>query len=124
MGHVLARAAGLCLVLGVAAASAPAPATEGARPLSRAHVVVGTVVAVDLTAAVLTVRPDGVGQEPLRLELAEDTRLVSEGRRLRREDLRAGDRVLVTCHDPGPGRHRAQLVRRRPGRTAPSPVTP
>jgi len=100
-------------------AASPAASTEPA-PRSRAHLVVGSLIRVDLGRRTLTVRPDGGGAE-LEIQVDSATRVVREGRVETRGGLRPDEAVKVRCEDGGPGRHRA--VRVKAGRTsyAPSP---
>lgn len=102
------------------------PAPEAAEPSARAHLVPGEIVHVDLVARGIVVKPDGRGAAEITFEVSDQTRLMSRGRQTRLEDLRTGERVLVSCSDEG-ARHRATLVKvgTRPAAGAtPRPASP
>jgi hypothetical protein len=102
------------LVAILAAALAPAGA-----PPARAHLIPGELVRVDLGRKTVTVKAveSGAARE-YEVELPESARISSSGRVARLEDLRPGDRVVVSCSDPAPGRHVARAVKIGPSRYA------
>ena len=119
----------IVVALGLAALSLPAPLAEGEGVKARSHLVVGEAVRVDLGRRALVVRI--AGPPPREMELAVDdaTRFTSAGRAIRLDDVRPGDRVVVSCADGEGGRHFARLVRAGGGRAAvpspsPSPARP
>lgn len=99
--------------------------TGGEAVKARSHLVVGEAVRVDLGRRSLVVRV--AGGEPREMEFAIDdaTRFASAGRAIRLDDVRPGDRVVVSCSDGEGGRHLARLVRSGGSRAAvptPSPT--
>jgi hypothetical protein len=91
---------------------------EGAPP-ARAHLVSGELVRLDLGRKSITVKAveGGVARE-YEIDVPEAARLSSGGRVARLEDLRPGERLVVTCSDPAPGRHVARAVKIGPSRYA------
>jgi len=113
------------LVLGLAGLSTPASGSGSEDVKARSHLVVGETVRVDLGRRSLVVRV--AGGEPREMEFAIDdaTRFASAGRAIRLDDVRPGDRVVVSCSDGEGGRHLARLVRSGGSRAAvptPSPT--
>ncbi|HUG53924.1 MAG TPA: hypothetical protein VMR21_09990 [Vicinamibacteria bacterium] len=106
-----ARLAAAALVAGtaaVAAAGEPSPP-----PAARTHLVPGELARVDLARRSIVVKTakDEAGEvRELEAWTGADTRLIARGRVLRLEDLRPGDRVLLTCADVA-GRHEARTVK-------------
>jgi hypothetical protein len=98
-------------------------------PLARAHVISGELVRLDLGRKTITVKATEAGTaREYEVELPESARISSSGRVARLEDMKPGDRVLVSCTDPAPGRHVARSVKIGPSRygvpapkAAPSP---
>lgn len=81
-------------------------------PLARAHLISGELVRLDLGRKTITVKATEAGAaREYEVELPESARISSNGRVARLEDLRPGDRVLVSCTDPAPGRHVARSVK-------------
>ena len=90
-----------------------------AAPLARAHLVAGELVRVDLGKKIVTVKAiEASAAREYEIELPDSARLSAQGRVARLEDLRPGDRVLVSCSDPAPGRHVARSVKIGPSRYA------
>ncbi len=109
--RVLAGRAVLVVLAVLVVAGAPARAgDEPAPPVARAHLVPGILVRVDLARRIMVVRPDDHQPPEVRMDVDDATRFTSRGRRVRLDDLRAGDRVLVSCADEA-ARHRAVLVK-------------
>jgi hypothetical protein len=95
--------------------------------LGVAAIVGGEAVAVDLGRRALVVKI--AGREPRELDFVVDdaTRLTAGGRAVRLEDVRPGDRVVVSSTESEGGRRRARLVRAggaRAALAAPAPVRP
>jgi hypothetical protein len=93
------------LVIALLPAASPSPA---ARVRARSHAVVGEVAAAP-TASRLDVRTKTA--ETVTFELPAAPRIVAGGRVARVADLTPGTRVVVTCAESEPGKHRATLVR-------------
>jgi hypothetical protein len=104
----------LLVLLAAAPLAAPDPA-----PLARAHVVSGELVRLDLGRRSITVKATEAGAvREYEIDVPDAARLSSSGRVARLEDLRPGDRVVVSCSDPAPGRHVARSVKIGPSRYA------
>lgn len=90
--------------------------------LARAHAFAGELVRVDLAQRHLLVRVAGEPPRELLVRLADETRLTSAGRVVAPPDLRAGERVFVSCTDDERGAHTARAVKVGPSRhAAPGP---
>ncbi len=113
----------LALLVGLPAA-APAWPDGLSSPLAlkpHAHFLLGETARLDLRRRLLVLRPDGEAKE-LEIAVEAATRIMSGGRAVALEDLRAGDRLAVSCTDPREGEHVARLVAvRGPARRTPSP---
>jgi hypothetical protein len=72
--------------------------------------VAGELTRVDLAHRGLCVKLDGRDGREIDLDTGPETRLLSRGRRLRLEDLRPGDRVLVVANADA-GRRVARIVK-------------
>jgi hypothetical protein len=94
--------------------------------LGLAAVVAGEAVAVDLGRRVLVMKV--AGREPREVDFTVDdaTRFTAGGRTVRLEDVRPGDRIVVSSTEGGGGRRLARLVRAGAARAAlaPPPVRP
>jgi hypothetical protein len=99
--------AAVVLAVGLAALSAAPAAPVG-----------GETVAVDLGRRAFVVKI--AGREPRELDFAVDdaTRFTASGRAVRLEDVRPGDRVVVSSMESEGGRRRARLVRTGGARAA------
>lgn len=87
-----------------------------------ARVLVGELVRLDLSRSCFTLKAGD--REPREYEVVVDsaTRLTSQGRVLRLEDLRPGDRVVAVVTEEAGGRRRASLVKLGPSSyAAPAP---
>lgn len=84
---------------------------------------VGEVAGVDLGRRSLTVKVESPAAEPREIELPLDDRsqIVSGGRTLTLDQVRAGDRVRALCSSPDPRGRRNCWVRIPPNRPARAP---
>jgi hypothetical protein len=94
--------------------------------LGLAAIVAGEAVAVDLSRRALVVKV--AGREPREIDFTVDdaTRFTAGGRTARLEDVRPGDRIVVSSTVGEGGRRLARLVRAGGARAAlgPAPVRP
>jgi hypothetical protein len=103
---------------------AGATAAETTPVKARTHLLVADVVRVDLRRRVVVVQ---TGEPAAEMQLGVDegrTRVSSGGRAMKLEDVRAGDRVSVSCSDDAAGGHVARLIviRPRSGALTPAPA--
>jgi hypothetical protein len=102
------------VLLAASALAVPDPA-----PPARAHLVFGELVRLDLGRRSITVKAAEAGAaREYEIDVPDAARLSSSGRVTRLEDLRPGDRVVVSYSDPAPGRHVARSVKVGPSRYA------
>jgi hypothetical protein len=95
--------------------------------LGVAAIVGGEAVAVDLGRRALVVKIAGRVPRELDFVVDDATRFTAGGRTVRLEDVRPGDRIVVSSTESEGGRRRARLVRAggaRAALTSPAPVRP
>lgn len=91
-------------------------------PRARSHLVAGELVRIDLGRRVLTLKTAEAPPREIEVAVEGTTRIRAGGRAVRLEDLRTGERALVSCTDGEPGRHAARWIKIGPSRyAAPSP---
>lgn len=110
---VLPAWAALALTATVLATAAPAPLSP---------TIAGELTRVDLSRRSIFVKTDGREPRELEASTAAETRIVSRGRPWRLEDLRPGDRVVVTAGEQG-GRRLARVIKVLGRAAIPSPST-
>lgn len=80
-------------------------------PLARTHTVSGEIVRLDLARErVVLKQAEPLREYEIRVD-PEKTRIVSQGRTLRLEDVPTEVRGFVVCEDDGQGNHLARLLR-------------
>jgi hypothetical protein len=94
----------------------PAPAPETSSVKARSHLFMGEVARVDLRGRVLVVKTGDAPTTEVEVAVDDRTRITSGGRVSAFDEIRAGDRVSVSCTDDLAGGHRARLVVIRAGR--------
>jgi hypothetical protein len=107
-GFAFARLGVLALMVGTPAATRaiePSPP-----PAARSHLIPGELTRVDLARRSVVVKADGPEAREVEAWTGAETRVTARGRVIRLEDLRPGDRVLVTCTDAA-GRHQAGAIK-------------
>jgi hypothetical protein len=89
-------------------------------------VVAGEAVALDLARRVLVVKVAGAPPREVELAVDDATRFTAGGRGVRLEDVRPGERIVVSSTEDEAGRRRAVLVRAGRTRAAlgPPPARP
>jgi hypothetical protein len=115
--------AGLVLVA-AAAQAPPAPPSAEADTKAKTHLLVAEAVRVDLRRRALFVRTTDEPPVELRIGVEEGrTRVSAGGQTVRLEDVRAGDRLAISCDDDAAGNHAARLIAIRPRAGSPPPAT-
>jgi hypothetical protein len=86
------------------------------------HLLVGELTRVDLGERLVALKVGDKAPREVEVALDGETRIVSRGRVLRLEELRAGDPAKVLCVDEG-RRHRARVLKTGASRyAAPAPA--
>jgi hypothetical protein len=106
--------AAAALLVAFAPPPTPAPSADAAPARPRTHLLVADVLRVDARRRAVQVKTGDT--PPVEMQILTDvkTRVTSGGRTARFEDLKAGDRVAVSCTDDAAGAHTARLVVIRP----------
>jgi hypothetical protein len=115
----MARCAAL-LIVGLAAILPPR--LSGQEPVARARTLSGELVRVDLSHGSITLKSAERQPREYEIGVGADTRITSQGRVLRLEDLRPGERVLAVFTEDGRARRRASVLKLGPSAyAAPAP---
>lgn len=111
------------LFLSAAALQAPAAPASDAEAKGKTHLLVAEAVRVNLRRRALVVKT--LDKPPVELQIGVEegkTRVSSEGKAIRLEEVRPGDRVAISCSDDAAGAHTARLIVIRPrGAASPEP---
>ena len=100
---------GPLLLTVILAAQSGTPSPASAPTGSDLSIVDGQVVKVDLSRGQLTVKVAGTRE--LVVVVPDTIRLSRQGHGVALEDVRSGDKVLVSCASVGSGRCQARLIK-------------
>jgi len=104
------------MVAAILAASAGAPGHAAALGSPTDRLVTGELIRVDLGKRMLVLRPSGGPAREVDVTVDAATAITASGRILGLEDLKTGERIVVSCHGAASGSCRARRVRAGPAR--------